>query len=101
MINGDSELNIRHRNGKFDLNKTAYLNDKNLSNGLNKSFEVDGKFYVVLVKEKLEPAQKEFAEAKGAITSDYQNFLEKNWLEELSKKHTIKVNEEELYSIGK
>jgi peptidyl-prolyl cis-trans isomerase SurA len=77
------------------------LENKNLITGLNKAFEVDGKFYIVLVKEKLQPAQKEFAEAKGAITSDYQNFLEKNWLEELSKKHTIKVNQEELYSIGK
>ena len=101
IINGDSELNIRHRNGKFDINKTPYLENKNLMTGLNKAFEVDGKFYIVLVKEKLQPAQKEFAEAKGAITSDYQNFLEKNWLEELSKKHTIKVNQEELYSIGK
>lgn len=101
LINGESELNIRHRNGKFDLNKTSYLEGKNLKDGLNNVYEVDGKFYVVLVKETLTPAQKEFSEAKGAITSDYQNFLEKNWLEELSKKHTIKVNEEALYSIGK
>lgn len=101
LINGESELNIRHRNGKFDLNKTSYLEGKKLKNGLNNVYEIDGKYYVALVKETLAPAQKEFAEAKGAITSDYQNFLEKNWLEELSKKHTIKVNEEALYSIGK
>jgi peptidyl-prolyl cis-trans isomerase SurA len=54
-----------------------------------------------MVQDILEPTQKEFKEAKGAITSDYQNFLEKNWLRALRKKHTIKVNNEELYSIGK
>ena len=100
-INDNSELNIRHRNGKFDLNKTAYLKGKDFKKGLNNTFEDDGKFYVIVVKEKLVPSQKEFAEAKGAITSDYQNFLEKNWLAELNKKHAISVNEDELYSIGK
>jgi peptidyl-prolyl cis-trans isomerase SurA len=28
IINGESELNIRHINGKFDLNRTKYLTDK-------------------------------------------------------------------------
>jgi len=103
LINGESELNIRHRNGKFDLNRIeqAYLTDKNLSEGLNNIFEADGKYYVVMVQDILEPSQKEFGEAKGAIASDYQNLLEKNWLKELSKKHTIIVNNQELYSIGK
>ena len=100
-INGDSELNIRHRNGKFDLDRTNYLKNTNLNSGLNAAYEVDGKFYVIVVSKKLNPSQKEFGEAKGAITSDYQNYLEKNWLEELAKKHTVKINNEELYSIGK
>lgn len=100
-INGNSELNIRHRNGKFDLSRTAYLKGKEFKEGINATYQVDGKFYIVVVKEKLAPSQKEFAEAKGAITSDYQNYLEKNWLEELNKKHSITINEEELYSIGK
>ncbi len=100
-INGDSELNIRHRNGKFDTEKTNYLVGQSIETGLNQPFEVDGKFYVILVKEKLSPAQKEFDEAKGAITSDYQNHLEKNWLMELDKKHKVTINSEELYAVGK
>ena len=99
-INGDSELNIRHRNGKFDANKTNYLKNVTLKKGLNDAYEVDGKFYVIVVAELLDPSQKEFGEAKGAITSDYQNYLEKNWLEELAKKHKVAINTEELYSIG-
>ncbi|MDG1148229.1 MAG: peptidylprolyl isomerase [Crocinitomicaceae bacterium] len=101
LINGESELNIRHRNGKFDLNKTQHLSSRELNDGLNSVYELDGKYYIVVVSETLEPAQKEFSEAKGAITSNYQNFLEKNWLDELNKKHSIKVNTQELYSIGK
>jgi peptidyl-prolyl cis-trans isomerase SurA len=100
MVNGESELNVRHRNGKFDSEKTRYLKGKTLSKGVNAIYEYDGKFYVVRVHDILEPTEKEFSEAKGAITSDYQNYLEEKWLEELRKKHTIVVNEDALYSIG-
>lgn len=100
-INGDSELNIRHRNGKYDTEKTSYLKGVDLKTGLNKVIESDGKFYVLKVNEKLNPGTKEFSEAKGAITSDYQTKLEKDWLEELAKKHKITVNNDVLYSLGK
>jgi peptidyl-prolyl cis-trans isomerase SurA len=44
--------------------------------------------------------KKEFNEAKGAVTSDYQNFLEKTWLDELNKKYTVKVNYDVLYNLN-
>ncbi|MBL1280519.1 MAG: peptidylprolyl isomerase [Fluviicola sp.] len=100
-INGDSELNIRKRSGKFDLEKTHYLKGTSLSKGLNKAFEVDGKFYVIKVNELLDSSPKEFSECKGAVTSDYQNYLEVEWLKELAAKHKIEVNTEALYSLGK
>lgn len=101
LINGDSELNIRHRNGKFDKDKTTYLSSASLSVGLNAPFEAEGKFYVVKAKELLAPGNKEFNEAKGAITSDYQNYLEKEWLKQLAEKHKIVVHTDVLYSLGK
>lgn len=101
VINKDSELNLKVLTNKYEIENTAFLKDQNLVKGLNKTYEVNGKFYVVKVKEVLAPAQKELNEAKGAITSDYQNYLEKTWLDELFKKHPIKVNSDVLYSIGK
>jgi peptidyl-prolyl cis-trans isomerase SurA len=44
---------------------------------------------------------KELSEAKGPVTSDYQNYLEKTWLEELTKKHRITLNYDVLYSLDK
>lgn len=101
QINANSELNIRHRNGKFENERTSYLKDQKLSVGLNKPYEVEGKFYVIKVNSKIDAMPKEFSEAKGAITSDYQNHLEKEWLEELARKHKIVVNTDVLYSLGK
>lgn len=101
VINKESELNLRVRTNKFDIESTTYLKDRNLAKGVNKPFEFEGKTYVVKVTDKLEPKQKEFSEAKGPATSDYQNFLEKEWLNELSLKHAIKINYDVLYSLGK
>jgi len=101
VINKDSELNLRVRTNKFDREQTSFLKDRNLNVGVNKSYEFDGKIYVVKVNEKLPPANKEFSEAKGAVTSDYQNYLEVEWLAELAKKHPIIVYDSVLYSIGK
>jgi peptidyl-prolyl cis-trans isomerase SurA len=69
--------------------------------GVNKSYTYEGKIYVVKVDEILMPGPKLLSEAKGAATSDYQNYLEKMWLEELAKKHPIVVNSAVLYSLGK
>ncbi len=101
IINKESELNLRVRTNKFDKEQTLYLKDKNLTKGVNAPYEFDGKFYVLKVADLLPPAQKELSEAKGAITSDYQNYLELKWLEELAEKHPITINKTVLYSLGK
>jgi peptidyl-prolyl cis-trans isomerase SurA len=101
VINKDSELNLRVRTNKFDVDQTPFLKDRNVTVGVNKSYEFEGKFYVLKVKEKLAPMNKELNEAKGTVTSDYQTYLEKTWLEELAKKHKIVINEAVLYSLGK
>ena len=100
-INKDSELNTRHRNGKFDVSKTKFFDNTDLKVGINPIYENDGKFFVVRVNEVLEPSQKEFNEAKGAVTSDYQSYLETEWLKQLEKKHKVIINTEALYSLGK
>ena len=101
MVNTDSELNTRHRNGKFDVKKSSFVMDINLKKGVNNVYEKDGKYFVVRVADILSPGEKEFAEAKGAVTSDYQGFLETEWLKELRAKHKIVVNEDVLYGLGK
>ncbi len=100
-INKESELNLRVKTNKYDIAVTPFLKDQNIAMGINKPYEFEGKIYVVKVSEVLAPGKKELTEAKGAITSDYQNYLEKTWLEELNKTHPIKINDTVLYSIGK
>lgn len=100
LINEDSELNLKVRMNKFELTQTAYLQNRNMTPGLNPVYSYDGKWYVVKVQAVLASGPKELNEAKGLATSDYQAHLEKKWLEALRLKHKIVINEDVLYQIG-
>lgn len=100
-INKSSELNLRVRTNKFETAQTPYLKGKGLKKGVNKPYEFEGKYYVIKVNDIIPAGPKELNEAKGAITSDYQNQLEKDWLAELARKHPIVVHEDVLYNLGK
>ena len=45
------------------------------------------------------PEQKSLIEAKGIVTADYQNYLEKEWLKTLRTKYPYQVNQEVYNSI--
>jgi peptidyl-prolyl cis-trans isomerase SurA len=45
--------------------------------------------------------QRNFEDSKGMVINDYQNVVEKRWIEELRKKYPVKVNEVLLKQIVK
>jgi len=49
--------------------------------------------------DKLPPAPKSFEETKGICISDYQNFLDQEWIKKLRSEHHIKINKKLLRSI--
>ena len=55
------------------------------------------KFYYVVGT--IAPEQKTLKEAKGMVTSDYQNYLEKEWVKELRSKYPVTVAEQNLQLI--
>ncbi|OON67971.1 peptidylprolyl isomerase [Hymenobacter sp. CRA2] len=56
----------------------------------------DGRFYAVRVEKTLPAGPKTLADARGQATSDYQNYLEQEWIKELRAKYPVKVNEAEV-----
>ena len=51
----------------------------------------DTKSFVILKKMR-SPEPKQLNESRGQITSDYQNYLEKEWLKELKQKYPVEVD---------
>ncbi|MEK7253150.1 MAG: peptidylprolyl isomerase, partial [Bacteroidota bacterium] len=53
----------------------------------------DKSFTFNKIERLLPPGQKTLQEARGYVVADYQDFLEKQWLEKLKKQYKVKVNE--------
>lgn len=82
---------IRPETGNFEKDEKAVIGKAGWAKGLY-SVENNGMFYVVWIKDILPPGQKTFQEARPAIISDYQGFLEKEWLARLKKKFPVKLD---------
>lgn len=52
--------------------------------------------FLVRINEKMKPMLKELDECRGMVISDYQNQLEKDWINQLKAKYKIVVNEDVL-----
>jgi peptidyl-prolyl cis-trans isomerase SurA len=61
----------------------------------------DSSYQFVLVKKIVGPEPKTLKEAKGFVVSDYQEYLEKTWIDQLRAKYPIKVNESVFRSLVK
>ena len=53
----------------------------------------DKYFYTTKVNKLLPEGQKTLEECKGKVINDYQQYLEENWVNDLKKEFTVKVNE--------
>ncbi len=60
--------------------------------GLGPVNEQDGTRSFVILKKIRPPEPKKLDEARGQITSDYQNYLEKEWIKELREKYPVEVD---------
>lgn len=82
---------IRQEVGAFEREEKSILSKMNWAEGLQTS-ETNGMYYLAWIRRILPPGQKTFEEARPAVISDYQNHLEKVWLEALRKKYPVKLN---------
>lgn len=69
------------------------------SNNKKSYYVQEDKKVIFYLNRMLPPQIKELHETKGVVTADYQSFLEKQWIEELRKKYTIKINEDVLKQV--
>ena len=58
-----------------------------------------GNVVIVQVLELLERTPKSLDEAKGYVISDYQEYLEKQWVEELRAKYPVKIHQDVLQAM--
>jgi peptidyl-prolyl cis-trans isomerase SurA len=98
--NKDSQLNLKIVSGVLTEEENEFLKaNQPVKAGLSKVIPSNGQHVILKTRKVLEPQPKTIAEAKGVITSDYQNYLEQEWISSLKAKYPVVINKEVLYSI--
>lgn len=93
--------NIFISEGIYSKGENALV-DKVGDVGISPTEKVGEKIKFAIVDRKVAPEPKQLKEAKGLVISDYQNYLEAEWVKELEGKYKVSVNKDVLYSlIGK
>ncbi len=91
-INKKSSLNMDVKEGLYLKGENSYVDQVEWVVGVSDLLHDNDNVKVVYINEVIEPQVKELSEAKGLITSDYQDALELSWLNELSAKYKVEVN---------
>jgi len=85
--------------GKYEKGDKQEVDNTNWNVGAGQNYTTDGVTSFVFVRGVLEPEIKKLNEARGLVTADYQNFLEKVWIAELRAKYPVKVDMELLKTV--
>ncbi len=100
---GDGTQNkVFYESGKFE--KTRFPAGTKLEAGKVSPYfkNEDGTYSLVNVKEVFNtPSQKTLSEARGYVISEYQEYLEKEWIKNLEATYPVKLNEGVLKSMVK
>lgn len=86
--------------GSFERKEYAFLDEISWEKGVSDIIKAKGDLVVGKVHKVIPPGPKKLKEARGLVSSDYQDHLEKRWVDKLRKKYTIEVNKEALRSIA-
>ena len=99
IINKENVLSLSYESKIIEDFSKYNTSFKELKKGFNELINTNDKWMTVYVEEKLPVANKKLEECEGLVVSAYQNYLEKVWIENLKKNHSMTVNYETLYSI--
>lgn len=100
-LNKDAIVNIMIDEGYYEEGSNGLPKEYKLEKGVSKVYKQGDYYYVILGKEIVPSSQKTLEEAKGRVVSDYQQYLEENWLNSLKKEFTYKVDKKVFNKVKK
>jgi peptidyl-prolyl cis-trans isomerase SurA len=98
-INSDSVNVLTVESGKYSRRDNKVIDTVAWTPGFSKDLDMNGTTVFVNIRKILKPEPKALNEAKGLITADYQNSLEKDWIKALRAKYPVVVNKAVLAKI--
>ncbi|OFY97477.1 MAG: hypothetical protein A3K10_13455 [Bacteroidetes bacterium RIFCSPLOWO2_12_FULL_31_6] len=99
MFNKESQLTLTINEGKFEKGENASVDVTEWTKGVLHKVTSPKGVELVMIKNVIDSEPKKLNEVKGLVTSDYQNFLEKEWVNELKAKYKVEVDKEVLKQV--
>ena len=101
-LNKDSKLAVAIDSGAFENEELPIaLPEKVEAGELSEVKQENDRYKQAYILDILPAQDKALSEIRGQVASDYQNYLEEKWVEELRKKYPIKTREEVLTRVLK
>ena len=99
IINNQNPLNLQVESAKFSKGDHAHLDNAIWKKGLTDNELNEEIVTFAFIHDILAPMPKSFKEAKGQVTSNYQDYLEAAWIKELEERYPVTINYDLLNSI--
>ena len=103
-FNTNDQILVSVETKKYEKGRNPDLNNMTWEAGKMSQFEEVARnktIKFVKIEEVLPPAEKTLKEARGYVVADYQDHLEKQWVEQLKKEYKVKVNKKVFESLVK
>jgi len=101
LLNKDNEVNVLLTKGVFEIGRSELPSGFLPNMGVSKIYTENESFIIINVKEITPPGPKTFEEIKGRVLSDYQTFIEEQWMEQLRAKYKVEINKKTLKKLKK
>ena len=99
-VNKSSQLNLQVKSSKFSKGDNESVDQFTWKAGMLTDKKINNQIVFINIKSVLPAAPKSLEEAKGLITADYQNLLEKEWIDSLRAKYKVEINQPVVDSIA-
>jgi peptidyl-prolyl cis-trans isomerase SurA len=102
LVNEGATINVLFSNGILEIESDKLPKGFLFLKGVSKIYNDDNSHFVIVkVNEIIEPTQKKLNEAKGKVINDFQQYLEKQWIDDLKLQYKVKVRKAELKRVIK
>ncbi len=98
-LNTNSKQKVIFSSGTMEAGHQALPNNFEFKEGMSKIYSQNNMFYVVKVNKLIPESFKTLEEARGMVMNDYQQDVEKNWVNGLKNKYKVTINQEVLSKI--
>jgi len=101
-MNNENPLSLKIESKQFVKGENEYIDNLDLKIGIAKDIVLDNGSYILIdVNQVLPSGFKQLNEIRGKVISDYQDYLEAEWLSSLKSKYPVTINREVLHSLIK